>query len=50
MISMFYKDYAEKPTATFLPLKSTPLMAKPLVKFVKLFAKHKQSRPTGSTK
>ena len=50
MISTFYKDYPEKPTATSSPFDSTPPMAKLSVKPVKHSAKQKQSRPIGSTK
>ena len=51
IISTFHKDHLEKSTATSFPLDFTPPMAKPSVKLqVKLSAKQKQSRPTGSTK
>ncbi len=32
LISTFYCDYPEKPTATFLPIVSTPLMARTIAK------------------
>ena len=50
MISTFHKDYPEKLTAIFSFLNSAPLMAKLLVKPVKLSAKEKQGRLSGSTK
>ena len=51
MISAFYKDHPEKPTATFPPTDSAPPMAKPSVKPpVKPSAKRKRGRPIGSTK
>ncbi len=31
LISTFYKEYSEKPTATFLPLDSAPPMTRPKV-------------------
>ena len=39
MVSIFYKDYPEKPTATSAPLDSAPPMAKPTIQ---LPAKRKQ--------
>ena len=50
MISTFYKDYSEKPTATFLSLDSALSIAKPSVKPVKVYTKQKQDRPIGPTK
>lgn len=32
IISTFHKDYPEKSTRTFLPVNSTPSMAKPFAK------------------
>ena len=32
LISSFHKDYPEKPTITFPPIDSVPLMARPIVK------------------
>ena len=50
MISRFYKNHPEKPTATSFSLDSAPPMAKLSVKPVKFFAKRKRDRSTGSTK
>ena len=51
MISTFYKDHPEKPSATSPTLDSALPKAKPLVKpLVKPSAKQKQGRPIGSTK
>ena len=47
MVSTFYKDHSEKPTAISAPLDSAPPMAKPTVQ---LPAKQKQRRPTGRAK
>ena len=41
MVSIFHKNYPEKPTATLVPLDFAPPMAKPIVK---LPAKQKQRR------
>ena len=50
MISTFYKDHPEKPTAISPPLDPAPFMAKPSVKPIKLSAKQKQGHPTSSMK
>ena len=44
MVTTFYKDHLEKPTATSAPLDSAPPMAKPTTQ---LPPKRKQGRPTG---
>ena len=50
MISIFYKDYPEKPTGTSPLLDPALPMAKPSVKSpVKPFVKRKQGRPISST-
>ena len=49
LISLFHKDYLEKPTATFSQINSTPAMARPIVKLTaKSTIKQKQSRPANS--
>ena len=45
LISSFQKDHPEKPTATSPPINSTPLMAKPKIKFT---TKQKQDLPVNS--
>ena len=53
IISTFYKDYPEKPTAISPLLNSALLIAKPLVKpikFIKPSAKQKQGCPISSMK
>ena len=47
MVSTFYKNHLEKPTATSADLDSAPPMAKPTIQ---LFTKHKQRQPTGRAK
>ena len=47
MVSIFYKDYSEKRTATSALLDSASLMAKPTIQ---LSAKQKQEQPTRCAK
>ena len=47
LINFFYKDYLEKPTATFPPINSTPPMARPT--FRSTFLKRKRGRLAGNT-
>ena len=50
LISFFHKDYPEKPTATFLPINSALLIARPTVKpTAKVTTKQKQGRPVNNT-
>ena len=49
LISSFYKDYPEKPTATSPPVDSALPMARPTVKpTAKFTTKRKQGRPANS--
>ena len=47
MVSTFYKDYLEMPTAISAPLDSAPPMAKPTIQ---LPTKQNRGRPTGHAK
>ena len=49
LISLFYKDYPDKLTATFPTINTTPLMARPTVKPTKPL-KRKRRRLIGHTK
>ena len=52
LISSFYKDYHDKPTATSLVIDNAPLMARPTVRpIIKLSKplKQKQEEPANST-
>ena len=49
LISLFHKDHPEKPTATFAPIDSAPLMARQIVKpTAKATTKQKEGRPANS--
>ena len=49
LISLFYKNHGEKPTATSAPSDSAPPMARPRVKpMAKATTKQKQGRPANS--
>ena len=50
MISIFHKNYPEKPMTTSSPLDFAPPMVKPSVKSAMPSTKQKRDRPTGSTK
>ena len=47
IVSIFYKDYPEKPIVTSAPLDSAPPMAKPTTQ---LSAKRKRRRPSRCAK
>ena len=42
LINSFYKDHPEKPTSTFSPIDSAPLIARPTVKPTKPTTKQKR--------
>ena len=48
LISCFYKEHPEKPTATFPPINSAPPMARPTVKSIRPTTKRKRSRPANN--
>ena len=49
LISLFYKEHPNKPTATFPTIETAPPMARPTVKPTKLL-KQKQVQPIGRAK
>ena len=50
IISIFHKNYPEKPMTISPPFDSAPPIAKLSVKPIKLYIKQKRDHPTGSTK
>ena len=49
LIRSFYKDYLEKPTATFLPIDSASSIARPTIKLTaKFITKQKRGQPANS--
>ena len=48
LISLFYKNYSEKPTVISPPINSAPLMARPTIKFTQPITNWKRGRSANS--